>query len=73
MSRGRITLDKSQQKEFGKYWIDLSKIVFASLVIKLFEPGSPAITFNSVITVASGLTASLLLAMLGLRFSKEKK
>lgn len=66
-------LDKSQRKEFGKYWFDVSKIMFASLVVKLFEPGAPVIILGSLVTILFGLTSSVFFAILGLRFSKEER
>lgn len=64
--------DKSQRKEFGKYWFTMSHIVFGSLVIKLFEPGAPVMSVVSLLTLVFGLTCALFFAMLGLRFSKEE-
>lgn len=74
MARSKFSkLDSTQRKEFGKYWLDISKIAFASLVIKLFEPGVPPLSIESVGTLLLGLTMGLLTAMLGLRFTKEAR
>ena len=63
-------LTKDQFKEAGKYWLDLSKLTFASLILKLFEPGQTFV-LSSIITVLFGLTFSIALVILGLRFLKE--
>lgn len=66
-----LKLDKSQRKELGKYLFDLSKIVFGSLVIKLFEPGSVVFSYGSVLTLLLGLTSSGLIVILGLHLIKD--
>ena len=66
-------LREFQLKEFSKYWFDLSKLVFASLILKFFEPEVPKLTSGSFLTMFSGLTISAFLATVGLRLSKEVK
>jgi len=68
-----MRLTQFQYKEFAKYWFDLSKVTFGSLILKLFEPGAPKIELKSILTVISGLTFSVFFAILGLRFAKEVK
>lgn len=66
-----LRLDKSQKKELAKYWFDISKLVLASLVLKLFEPGLIISSQEVSLTLISGLTSSILLVILGLRFAKD--
>jgi K+ transporter len=73
MTKSFLTLNQFQIEEFSKYWFDLSKITFASLVIKFFEPEKLRFTTGSWITVSIGLTVTFLLAMIGLLLSREVK
>lgn len=66
-----MKLDNSQRKEFGKYLLDLSKLVLLSFVIKLFEPNAPQFTLNSFLAISVGLTISVIVAIIGLYFIKE--
>jgi len=68
-----MKLNKYQYKEFSKYWFDLSKLTFASLIVKLFEPGAPKFEFRSILTIISGVMFSIVFITLGLKFSKEVK
>lgn len=62
-----------QLKEISKYWFDLSKLTFVSLILKFFEPGSPSFSWFTVLTIFFGLTATALFAIVGLRISREVK
>lgn len=73
MGKSFLTLNRFQIEEFAKYWFDLSKITFASLVIKFFEPEKLRFTIGSWITVLLGLTVTILLVMIGLLLSREVK
>ena len=64
-------LDSSQKKELGKYMLDLSKIVLLSFVIKLFEPNAPEFKLASILAILTGLTISIIVAIIGLYFTKE--
>lgn len=66
-------LKEFQLKEFSKYWFDLSKVTFGSLILKLFEPGAPKLETKSVLTIFSGLTVSVFFIILGLKFSEKVK
>ncbi len=68
-----LKLSKFQQKEFSKYWFDVSKLTFGSFILKLFEPASPKFTIASMITLLFGLTLALIFVMVGLRFSQGVK
>ena len=73
MVKSAFSLDKSQRKEFAKYWLDLSKIAVGSLIAKFFDSNVPTFTTASFITLLLGLTLVFFFAILGLRFAKEKK
>lgn len=66
-------LSRNQTLELSKYWFDLSKLTFASLILKLFEPGVAEFTSLSVATVLLGLIGTVLFVMIGLVFSKKVK
>jgi hypothetical protein len=65
-----VRLSPLQRKELAKYLFDLSKLVFASLILKLFEASAPALSINSLLSVLAGLTALLTLVILGLKIIK---
>lgn len=68
-----MKLTEFQFKEFAKYWFDLSKITFGSLILKFFEPEAPGFGPRSILTVFSGLTFSAFFAMMVLVISKKVK
>lgn len=65
-----MKLTQFQLQEISKYWFDLSKLTFASLILKFFEPNLSGPFQGSTGTIAIGLTATLAFAILGLIFSK---
>jgi len=69
----RIKLSQFQYKELAKFWFDLSKLTFGSLILKLFEPTLPKISLSAFGTLLSGLILTVIFGMLGMRFSKEVK
>jgi len=73
MVKKTLALEEFQLKEFSKYWFDLSKVTFGSLILKLFEPGAPRLETRSLLTIFSGLTFSVFFVILGLKYSKEIK
>jgi len=73
MSKKTFSLKDFQLKEFSKYWFDLSKVTFASLILKLFEPGAPKFVFGSFGVLLLGLTLTLIFVILGLRFARGVK
>jgi len=68
-----IRLSNFQIKQISKYWFDLSKLTFASLILKLFEPEAPKFTYSSYATIVLGLIATAIFVMLGLEFSRKVK
>ena len=68
-----VSLTEFQFKEIAKYWFDLSKLTFGSLILKLFESGMPEFTIRSFLIMIWGLTAMTVFASLGVRFAKEVK
>lgn len=68
-----MKLTQFQLKELSKYWLDLSKITLASLVVKFFEPTVLTATIISLITIVAGLTFAALFVMVSLRLSKGVK
>ncbi|HTK03210.1 MAG TPA: hypothetical protein VL401_00380 [Alphaproteobacteria bacterium] len=68
----RIRLSRNQISELSKYWFDLSKLTFASLILKLFEPGIAKFDGISIGIALWGLMGTIIFATLGLEFSKNK-
>lgn len=69
----RFKLSKTQTLELSKYWFDLSKLSFGSLILKLFEPGAPNFTPLSFGIIFWGLALTIIFAMIGLQFSRKIK
>lgn len=67
----RIRLNEFQSKELSRYCFDLSKLVFASLVLKLFEPGGPKLDTDSTLGVLYGLFFLSIFAILGHMFGGQ--
>jgi len=68
-----MKLVKFQFKEFAKYWFDLSKITFGSLILKFFEPEAPKFDLRSVLTIICGLILASIFALLGLKIGGKVK
>ena len=51
----KVKFSDIQYKELAKYWFDLSKLIVASMILKLFEPQTSQLTLSSGITVVFGL------------------
>lgn len=68
-----MKLTKFQLKEFTRYWFDLSKVTFGSLILKFFEPQAPRLTPGSLGVLLCALTLTFIFAILGLRFSRGVK
>lgn len=61
-------MNKKQKEELAKYLLDISKFVFAGVVlIKLLEPN----TFEKLIVLTSGLFSTLGLLYVGLKLLKS--
>jgi hypothetical protein len=73
MAKKVFKLAEFQLKEFSKYWFDLSKVTFGSLILKFFEPAAPKLTPGSVEVLFLALTLTLIFVILGLRFAQEVK
>lgn len=69
----KIALNEFQIKEISKFWFDLSKFTFISLILKFFEPQSPAFTFGSIGAVFLGLILVCIFAIVGMLFSRKVK
>jgi len=59
-----------QLREFSKYWFDLSKVIFASWVLKFFEPETLRWGGQSHVVLILGLTAAIAFVIVGLLFAK---
>jgi hypothetical protein len=68
-----VKLTQLQYKELAKYLLDLSKLFFVSLILKLFEPNAPRFTVNSLVIAVFGLTISLVFAILGIKLLRKVK
>jgi hypothetical protein len=66
-------LTKFLKEEYAKLWFDLAKISITSLVVKLFEPGGPEITWVNIIVFMDGLIIFLLCVRVGLYIGREEK
>lgn len=61
-------MNRKQKEELGKYLLDISKFVFAGIVlIKLLEPN----TLEKVIITSTGLFSTLGLLYVGLKLLKS--
>jgi len=69
----RVRLNLFQYKELSKYCFNLSLLIFASLFLKYFEPGSPGFNFVTMRAVLIGLLFGLAFVMIGLLLSREVK
>lgn len=58
-------------KKLSDFWLDLSKLVMASLVFKFFEPMGIGLTPAVVVTLAVGLTLAVACAKVGLTFARK--
>lgn len=63
-------LSEFQFKELAKYWFDLSKLTFVSLILKFFEPEARLASSFSFLTIVFGLTAAAGFVIVGLYFAK---
>lgn len=68
-----MKLNKFQFREISKYWFDLSKLSFVSLVLKLFEPNMSNMDLRSFLTIITGLILTGSFASIGILFSKGVK
>jgi hypothetical protein len=75
MHKVRLKADLStfQKQELAKYFLDLSKLVVGSMIIKLFELKDTSFAFESVVTLLAGLTVSIILVIIALVISNERK
>ena len=71
--RFKAYLSTFQKQELAKYFLDLSKLVIGSMVVKFFEPSGAQITSQTILTIVVGLTIALLIVIIGLMISKGKK
>jgi hypothetical protein len=72
-SRRFWKLSSYQLKKLSDYWLDISKLAIASLIIKFFEPDAPRFTISSALTMIGGLLIAIIFAILGLKFSRKVK
>lgn len=62
-----------QYEELAKYLLDLSKLIFASLILKLFEPNAPNFSPQTIIPLIIGLTGSIVFVILGVKILRKAK
>jgi len=65
-------LTKFQREEYAKLWLNLSLLIFGSLIIKIFEPGKQRFDVYTIGTMIVGLTGFILCVRFGLYIGKEK-
>lgn len=66
-----IKLSNFQIKQISKYWFDLSKLTFASLILKLFEPGGSRLNLISLGTLFWGIVLTGIFVGLGIEYSRK--
>lgn len=72
MAKKKFILKQFQLKELSRYSFDLSKIIFGSLVIKMFEPpNNYKLEIKSFLTIFAGLFLTFFTAYFSLILSKE--
>ncbi len=65
-------LSKFQREEYSRLWFNLSLLIFGSLVIKIFEPGSQKFDFYAIGAILLGLTGFFICVKVGLYISTER-
>lgn len=63
-------LNDFQREEYAKLWYDLAKLSVASWVVKLFEPGSPRLDYQSAATLFMGLLGFVVCVRIGTVIAK---
>lgn len=71
MKRLQAKRSQYELQKLADFWLDLSKLILLSFVIKLIEPGKVTVSWTSMITILVGLTVSVSCARIGLRFAKK--
>lgn len=60
-------------KKLADWWLDISKIILAAFIAKLFETGGMRLSSGSLLTGVIGLTLALWCAKVGLKFARKVK
>lgn len=71
MKHSQAKRSQYELKKLADFWLDLSKIILISFVVKFFETGTKVFSWSSLVTMMAGLFFSILSANIGLRFAKK--